>query len=154
MRAKSKELKEMQGTYEPSKETESLELTEWTGSRLPVSSPEWPPKIQALWNRRCKDLQRVGHLSEAYLVGLRRYCFAVSMAENAEKMMASEGMVVTEEGSQGNTYQIVSKWLTVLEKANKIIDSYNSKFGFTPADAAKIPAAKKEVKSSEENLLL
>jgi Phage terminase, small subunit len=155
MRPKSKETKEMQGTFEPSKESDSVELTEWDGARLPAANKEWPPKIQALWNRRCRDLQHAGYLAEAFLTDLRRYCFAVAMAERAEEeLMKNNGsFVVEEEGSQGNTYDVVSKWLTVWNDANRTIDKIGSKFGFSPLAASKIPAVKKDVKGNEENLL-
>jgi len=153
MRAKSKELKEMQGTYEPSKEKDGIMLSDFEGRRLPAASPEWPPKIQALWSRRVRDLQNNGYLAESFLVSLRRYCFAVMMAEEAEKKLIEGGFITTEQGSQGNSYEIVSKWLMVLEKANKTIETIGAKFGFTPIDASKIPVVKKDVKSGEENLL-
>ena len=152
MRAKSKELKQLQGTFEPSKEVESVEISEWNGKKLPAASTEWPPRIQALWNRRCSDLQKNGYLAEAFLVPLRRYCFAVMMAEEAERNLISGGFVVQEVGTQGQVYEVASKWITVLEKANKTIETISSKFGFSPIDAIKIPKVKK-VEGGDENLL-
>lgn len=144
MRAKSKETKEMQGTFEPSKEVESMELTEWDGQRLPAASSEWPPKIQALWNDRCRDLQKAGYLSKAFLTHLRRYCFAVMMAEEAENKLIDEGFVVMEVGSKGQPYKVTSRWVAVLSEANKTIDRIGAKFGFTPLDVQKIPVVEKK----------
>jgi phage terminase small subunit len=153
MRKKTQEIKEIQGTFEPSKELDTVELAEWDGSRLPVSDKKWPPRIQELWNSRCRDLQAAGYLAKAFLTDLRLYCFAVMMAEKAEEMLVLEGFVVEEEGSQGNKYNVVSKWLVVWNDANRTIDKIGSKFGFSPLAASKIPKVKKEVSSSDENLL-
>lgn len=152
MRKKTQENKEMQGTFEPSKELSTLNLPEWDGQRLPAAEKDWPPRIQELWNNRCRDLQQAGYLQNAFLVSLRRYCFAVMMADRAERQLISGGFIIEEEGTKGQTYHVVSPWLTVLEKANKTIDSIGSKFGFAPLDASKIPAVKKEVKDGEDLL--
>lgn len=143
MRVKTKEIKEMQGTFEPSKEIESIELTEWDGQRLPAASAEWPPKIQALWNDRCRDLQKAGYLAKAFLTPLRRYCFAVMMAEEAENKLIDEGFVTREVGTKGQEYEVTSKWVAVLSEANKTIDRVGAKFGFTPLDMQKIPVVEK-----------
>lgn len=151
MRQKTQETKEMQGTFEPSKEFESVELTEWDGQRLPAASSEWPPKIQALWNDRCRDLQQAGYLAKAFLTPLRRYCFAVMMAEEAENKLITDGFVTIEYGTKGQEYEVTSKWLQVLSEANKTIDRIGSKFGFSPLDVQKIPVVRKEV--NEQSLL-
>jgi phage terminase small subunit len=144
MRKKTQETKELQGTFEPSKEFENVELTEWDGLRLPAASPEWPPKIQALWNDRCRDLQQAGYLAKAFLTPLRRYCFAVMMAEEAENKLIDEGFVTIEYGTKGQQYEVTSKWVSVLSEANKTIDRIGARFGFTPLDIQKIPAVKKQ----------
>jgi phage terminase small subunit len=152
MRAKSKELKEMQGTYEPSKETESISIQPYSGVYMPKCPTGWPPRIQGLWNKRCKDLQVKGQLADEFLIGLKQYCFNVMMSDEAQKHLIEEGYVVPETGDKGQVYEVVSKWLTVLEKAQKAINIYEAKFGFSPLDASKIPAVKKDV-SNEESLL-
>lgn len=143
MRLKSKETKEMQGTFEPSKEVEPMELTEWDGLRLPAANSEWPPKIQALWNDRCRDLQKAGYLAKAFLTPLRRYCFAVMMAEEAENKLIEEGFVMREFDTKGNKKEKTSNWIYVLSEANKTIDKIGAKFGFTPLDIQKIPVVEK-----------
>lgn len=153
MRRKTQEIKEIQGTFEPSKEVEGVDLTEWDGARLPAADSNWPPRIQVLWNDRCRDLQKAGYLAKAFLTDLRRYCFAVMMAERAEDELSCGGFVFEEEGSQGNTYTVTSKWLTVWNDANKTIDKIGSKFGFSPLAASKIPKVKKDVSSDEESLI-
>lgn len=152
MRQLDKETKEIRGTYEPSKEIESLELSNYSKEYLPKAPSNWPPRIQKLWNMRCRDLKDAGYLTEAFLVGLRQYCFAVMMAEDAQNALMKDGYLTPETGTNGQTYEVPSKWLTVLEKAEKTIDRYEKKFGFTPYDLQKIPKAKK-IETTEENLL-
>ena len=156
MRKLDRETKQLQGTFEPSKEIEAVELTEWNVSRMPMADKNWPPRIQKLWNDRCKDLQAAGYLTSAFLVGLKQYCFAVMMAQEAQYKLMDDaddgGFVVKEIGTEGQVYYVPSKWLTVLEKAEKTIDRYEKKFGFTPYDSSKIPKVKK-IETSSENLL-
>lgn len=143
MRQISKEIKEIQGTYEPSREPE--EPVEFDKYEInPVAPKEWPPNIQKLWMDRCNDLKRSGYLVKAFMPHLKRYCFAVLQAEEAEKQLISNGFVNIEIGTKGQEYEVVSKWVTVLDNANKAIDRIGSKFGFTPLDVQKIPAVKKE----------
>lgn len=148
MRAKTKEEKEMQGTFEPSKEPlEAVELAEWDAERMPAAPDGWPPHIQKVWNDRCKDLKSTGYLIKAFIPLLRRYCFAILQAEKAESFLLNEGFVVIERGTEGQEYEVMSKWINVLDNANKTIERIGAKFGFSPLDVQKIPAvAKKEGK--------
>lgn len=152
MRPISKEQKEMRGTFEPSKEgIEPVELELYDGQRMPAAPEGWPPNIQKLWNDRCRDLFKAGYLAKAFLAPLRRYCFAVMQAEEAEEKLASEGYVVTKITMTGASNDVPSPWLAVLDQAVKTIDKFGAKFGFTPLDVQKIPVVRKEVK--EESLL-
>jgi len=145
MRPKTKEEKEMQGTFEPSKEApEPMYLSEWDGERLPASPGGWPTSIQSIWNDRCRDLKNTGYLTKAFLPLLRRYCFAILQAEKAESQLISEGFVTFERGSEGQEYEVVSKWVNVLDNANKTIERIGAKFGFSPLDVQKIPAVQKK----------
>lgn len=138
MRAISKEVKEKQGTYEPSKEGEdAVEYTQYEIN--PMAPREFPPHIQKLWSDRCQDLKNAGYLMKAFMAPLKSYCFAVMAADEAQKALIVDGFI----DSEGR----VSRWVSVLETANKAIVLYGSKFGFTPLDLQKIPAIKKEDKS-------
>lgn len=148
MRAKTQDDKELQGTFEPSKEgLESVELENWDGVRMPAASSEWPPNIQEIWNQRCKDLFKAGYLAKAFLPHLRRYCFALMQAEEAEEKLMLSGFVIMKVDVKGNTQEIVSPWLYVLDNANKMMDKIGAKFGFTPLDIQKIPIVKQKEKS-------
>jgi phage terminase small subunit len=136
MLKKTREEKEMQGTYEPSKEAADAveyELYE----RIPIAPRDWPPVAQKIWEDRCRDLKAAGYLAKAMIPGLRRYCFAVYMAEVAERMILENDF-----GEHGFIKQ--RAWLGVLESSNKAILQFGSKFGFTPLDVQKIPMVKKE----------
>lgn len=141
----------MQGTFEPSKEFDAVELDNWDGKRMPACPDGWPPSIQKIWNDRCHDLFKAGYLAKAFIPALRRYCFAILQAEEAEQMLLDEGFVTEEVGTQKQIYKVPSKWLAVLDNANKVIDRFGAKFGFTPLDVQKIPVVKKEVNT--ESLL-
>lgn len=157
MRPKTQEEKEMQGTFEPSKEIESVELDNWDGQRMPAAPDGWPPSIQKIWNDRCKDLFKAGYLAKAFLPHLKRYCFAILQADEAEERLSSEGFmaVVKIKDNFGKvttmTTEKPSPWLAVLDQANKTIDKVGSKFGFTPLDIQKIPVVKKA--QNDEGLL-
>jgi P27 family predicted phage terminase small subunit len=143
MRAKTKDEKEMQGTYEPSKEgPDAVELEKYQIN--PVAPREWPPSIQKIWSDRCQDLKNTGYLAKAFIPLLRRYCFAILQAEEAEKNLLEEGFTVTEYGTEGQAYTVMSKWINVLDNANKTIERIGAKFGFSPLDVQKIPALEKK----------
>lgn len=142
MRAKTKEEKEMQGTFEPSKE--GLEPVEYeTYERIPTAPAHWPVEAQKIWIDRCQDLKQSGYLVKAMMAPLKRYCFAVYQAEEAERKLIEEGFTSLEEGTKGQQYEVVSKWVMVLDNANKWIEKLGAKFGFTPLDIHKVPAVKK-----------
>ena len=131
----------MQGTYEPSKE--GIEAVEYdTYERVPVCPDGWPPSIQKLWTDRCNDLKKSGYLVKAFMAPLRRYCFAVMQAEEAEKQLIESGYIETVFTEKGE-YTKPSDWIKILDNANKTILSFGAKFGFSPLDIQKIPVIEK-----------
>jgi P27 family predicted phage terminase small subunit len=143
MRQISKDQKEIQGTFEASREGE--DPVEYSRYEINPSAPkEWPPNIQKIWVDRCNDLKLSGYLAKAFIPLLRRYCFAILQAEEAEKNLLSEGFVTIEKGTMGQQYEVVSKWVQVLDNANKTIERIGAKFGFSPLDVQKIPVIEKK----------
>jgi len=143
MRAIPKDQKEIQGTYEPSREGE--DVVEFERYHIsPVAPKNWPPTIQKIWSERCQDMKSTGYLAKAFITLLRRYCFAILQAELAEEKLLSEGFVTTETGTEGQTYEVISKWVMVLDNANKTIERIGAKLGFSPLDVQKIPAIQKK----------
>ena len=156
MRKKTKEEKEMQGTFEPSKEPETNDLVVSNYEIIPKAPKNWPPDAVRVWRHACLALKDAGYLAKVFIPGLRRYCFAVYQAQMAEKMLMADGgqgFMSTEYGSEGQSYEVINKWLTVLDSANRTIERMGAKFGFSPLDALKIPKIKK-VEVKEESLLM
>lgn len=137
MQKLSKEQKEIQGTYEPSKEAmQPVEYDEY--ERVPSAPSDWPPKAQKVFTDRCYDLKAAGYLKRAFIPELRRYCFAIYTAEVAERMILDDGE---------EAFVAKGKWFHILESANKIINQFGPKFGFNPQGSSKIPKVVKEVKA-------
>lgn len=151
MRQISKEQKEMQGTLEPSREVESMKLEEWDGQRMPAAPAGWDYPMQSFWNDRCKDLKNAGYLAKAVLEPVRRYCVAVKHARDAEASIMEDGYTIEQIGTKGQVYTVKNPMLDVLKDANKEIQYWTARFGFTPLDVQKIPASKKD--DAQMNLL-
>lgn len=151
MRELPKEEKELRGTYEPSKEgIEPIEYDSY--ERVPQPPEGWPPEAQTIFRDRCYDLKQAGYLMKVMMAPLRRYCFAIYQAQEAERHLLDEGFVTVEIGTKGQEYEVPSKWLMVLDNANKTIEKLGAKFGFSPLDVQKIPAVKKK-EATEMSLL-
>jgi P27 family predicted phage terminase small subunit len=142
MRAISQEVKEQQGTFEPSKEPlDPIQLQQY--ERNPASPEGWPPRIQKVWNDLCTDLKKAGYLARVFIPGLRVYCFALLQRDEAEHKLLEEGFVITKTTITSTT-DVPSPWLSVLDQANKTIERFGAKYGLTPLDVQKIPAVKRE----------
>jgi P27 family predicted phage terminase small subunit len=152
MRKLDKETKEIQGTLEASREVDPVEMPLWDGQRLPAANKIWPPHIQEEWNRLCRDLQSAGYLARSFLNPLKRYCFAIMLAEEAEMMLTSGDIVEEGEGSQKQTIYKVSEWMKVWKDANRTMLEFGREFGLTPLAASKIPKVVKD-KKDDESLL-
>lgn len=138
MRAKSKELKELQGTFEPSKE--GAEGVQWGAyDRIPQAPDYFPLKIQKMWIDRCKDMKKTGYLARAFMPLLESYCMYYMFRDDAIKHLLDEGLVVTEHGEHGS-YDVESKWWKILNDTTKKINEVGAKLGFSPLDMQKIPA--------------
>jgi P27 family predicted phage terminase small subunit len=150
MRPISKEIKEMQGTFEPSKEgLEPVQFNQY--ERNPSAPAGWPPHIQKHWSDLCTDLKKAGYLMRAFMPGLVSYCFAILQRDEAQEKLMSEGFVITKITTAG-TADVPSPWLTVLAQANKEIANFGAKYGLTPLDVQKIPAIEKK-QGTEMSLL-
>jgi len=146
MRQLPKEVKELQGTYEPSREGfDAVQYDQY--ERVPTPPDDYPPNVQKIWTERCYDLKNAGYLTKAFMPTLRAYCDWWSVYFQALAMIKNDGFIVSEQGSQGQTKNTLNPAFQVMDKAMKHIESINSKFGFTPLDVQKIPVIRK----AEEN---
>lgn len=151
MRELPREVKEMQGTYEPSKEGATpVQYDQY--ERVPTPPDDYPPQVQKIWTERCYDLKNSGYLVKAFMPTLRAYCDWWSVYFGAYELIKTQGFVIPEEGSQGQIKNVVNPAFQVMDKAMKHIESINSKYGFTPLDIQKIPVVRKAEESSESLL--
>jgi P27 family predicted phage terminase small subunit len=142
MRAIPQEVKEQQGTFEPSKEPlDPIQLQQY--ERNPAAPDGWPPRIQKTWNDLCTDLKKAGYLARVFIPGLRVYCFALLQRDEAEGKLLEDGFISTKL-TQSGSVDVPSPWLSVLDQANKTIERFGAKYGLTPLDVQKIPAVKKD----------
>jgi P27 family predicted phage terminase small subunit len=151
MRKLPQEVKEIQGTFEPSKEgfdPVSYEQYE----RIPNTPDKYPPDVQKIWLERCMDLKNAGYLARAFMPTLRAYCDWWMIYFQALESIKAQGFIIEEQGSQGQTKNQVNPAFQVMDKAMRHIESINSKFGFTPLDIQKIPVIKKAEDASESLL--
>jgi phage terminase small subunit len=146
MRPKTKEEKEMQGTFEPSKE--GLEPIEFESYERNPAAPEgWPLHIQKHWGEVCTALKKAGYLYRVFIPGLRIYCFALLQRDEAEGhllgMEPGDGFVIQKMTTAGMA-SVPSPWVAVLDQANKTIEKFGAKYGLTPLDVQKIPVIQKK----------
>jgi P27 family predicted phage terminase small subunit len=141
MRAKTKEEKEFQGTFEPSKEAlEPVQLTAY--ERVPTAPDYFSLEVQKLWMDTCTELKKTGYLMRVFIPQLESYCYAVQRRNEAIEMLNQQGLVITKMTTNASV-QAVNPYLDVLERANKEIVKFGEKYGLTPLDVQKIPAVKK-----------
>lgn len=143
MRPISKEQKEIQGTYEASREgEESVQYMKYAIN--PTAPDEWPAHIQKLWYDRCQDLKEAGYLMKAVIPLLRKYIFYILMADEAEKHLLDEGFIENKMTAEGIPYETISKWVSIHETGAKGMERIGARFGWSPLDVHKIPAVKKD----------
>jgi phage terminase small subunit len=128
MRPKTKEEKEMQGTFEPSKpqiEGVEFELLE----RNPSCPDNWPEEAKTIWRDVCSFLKSVNHLSKAYVPVIEEYSWAVYRCQVAKEKLISK---------PDDNF-----WEKVLNTNTKRMERLTVKLGFSPLDSMKVPSKKK-----------
>jgi phage terminase small subunit len=129
MRQLSKEEKEMQGTFEPSKEPViTVKFEEF--AKCPDVPGHWPIEAQAIWRDVWGLLKGAGHLSKGFVLNVRALCWAAYRRQLAEERLIA--------------LPLDTAWEKVLDTNTKTMERIGSKFGLTPADLYKVPAVKKD----------
>lgn len=129
MRPISKEIKEMQGTYEASKD--GFEPVSWQNYEKAPSAPDtWPIEAQVVWRDICAVLKTGGHLTRATVFTVRRLAWAFYRTLVAEERLLS---------LPGD-----KDWEKIMDTNTKTVERICSKYGFTPADLPKVPKLKQE----------
>ena len=132
MRPKSKELKELQGTYEPSKENQ-LESIVFSQVVKFFSPRDWPHDAKVIFQDLCQTVRDGGHLTKAVYIGIRSLAFAEFNRRLAEKELVEK--------------PTDSAWLKALDQHTKAVERGLAKFGLYPADLYRVPAKKAETKT-------
>jgi hypothetical protein len=128
MRPKTKEEKEMQGTFEPSKEDlppVSYEAFE----KVPNVPSDWPLDAQVIWRDIGNVLKAAGYMTKATVIPMRRLAWAVYRAQYAEQKLI--------------TFPENLTWEKIMDSNTKTTERLCAKFGLTPADLYRVPIVKK-----------
>jgi hypothetical protein len=129
MRQLPKETKEMQGTFEPSKEDLTAVSYE-VYDKVPNVPGEWPMEAQGIWNAIGNVLKSAGYMTKATVIPMRRLAWAVYRAQLAEKKLIDYPENLT--------------WEKILDSNTKTTERLCAKFGLTPADLYRVPVMQKK----------
>jgi hypothetical protein len=128
MRPKTQEEKEMQGTFEPSKEDLSP-ISHELYDKAPNVPKEWPLDAQVIWRDVCQVLKAAGYLNKGITLALRELCWFAYRRELAESKLLETPTDMF--------------WTKELHENSKGLERLLQKFGMTPADMYRVPAVKK-----------
>jgi hypothetical protein len=128
MRQIPQEIKEMQGTFEPSKEGLSVVSYE-SFEKVPNVPSEWPILAQVVWRDLGNILKAAGWMTKATVIPMRRLAWAYYRTLEAESKLI--------------TNPEDSKWDKIMETNTKTVERLCAKFGLTPADLYRVPVNKK-----------
>ena len=129
MRKLPTEVKEMQGTFEASREDlapVSYEVFE----KVPNVPSDWPLEAQTVWRDLGNVLKAAGYMTKATVVPMRRLAWAYYRTLEAEKKLIDQ----PEDG----------KWEKIMDMNTKTVERLCAKFGLTPADLYRVPAIEKK----------
>lgn len=132
MRQISKDIKEMQGTLEPSREKEP-EVVSFSQVEKFISPKEWPDDAKVIFQDFCGIVRDGGHLTKAVYEGLRDLAYAVYKRREAEQKLIENPTDM--------------KWLKAYDQHSKGVERKLAKFGLYPADLYRVPKTKPEAKT-------
>lgn len=140
---KTTKMKELQGTLEKSRVSEN-ELSTSKLESVPDLDSWYPIEVLELWNRLAKEFIKVGLLEVGDIEPLKAYCVACYMRELAFKKMVESDFVVEYTNKAGATNKVKNPWNSILNEATGVMNTLSGKFGFSPADRAKLEMPKDE----------
>lgn len=129
MRPITKEIKEMQGTLEPSKEIEP-ETVQFEQVQKFFPPDDWPEEAKIIFLDICKIVRSGGYLTRATYIGIRAFSFHEHLRRRSEEILKDD--------------PTDTKWGKVLDLNSKAVERWCAKFGLTPADLYRVPAVKKD----------
>lgn len=128
MRPLDKETKEMQGTFEPSREVVAVQFIDY--DRAPVAPEDWPEEAKSIWKDVWALLKSAGYMSKAFTMSVRALSWAAYRRQLAESRLLA---LPADTG-----------WEKILDTNTKTMERLCSKFGLNPTDLYKVPAVKKD----------
>lgn len=129
MRKLPTELKEAQGTFEPSKE-DLAPVSYEAFEKVPNVPSDWPLEAQTVWRDLGNVLKAAGYMTKATVLPMRRLAWAYYRTLLAEEKLIEE----PEDG----------KWEKIMDMNTKTVERLCAKFGLTPADLYRVPALEKK----------
>jgi len=132
MRQIPKEIKEAQGTLEPSREIEP-ETVSFSQVEKFISPKDWPDEAKIVFQDFCGVIRDGGHLTKAVYPGLRSLAYSEYKRREAEQKLIDNPTDM--------------KWLKAFDQHTKAVERGLAKFGLYPADLYRVPAKKIELKT-------
>lgn len=129
MRKLTKEQKEIQGTFEPSKEDLSPVSYE-SFEKVPNVPSAWPIDAQVIWRDLGNVLKVAGYMTKGTVFPMRRLAWAYYRTLEAEKVLIDD--------------PTNSTWEKIMDTNTKAVERLCTKFGLTPADLYRVPAIEKK----------
>lgn len=132
-------LKEIRGTLQPCRELANR-IKGSECKSLPLAPIEFndKPVAQRVWGITTTSLYNNGMLYEDDLITLQQYCYAAWICEEAQKMLAKQGIVGVATNKAGHKYQHKNIWFDAWRNAVEIMLKIGREFGFSPAARTKI----------------
>jgi len=138
MRAKTRKLKEMQGTFRPTQP--SLEGVEFEPmERSPAAPDGWPLDAQMIWREVCTWMKSVGYLCKAYVHVIEEYSWAMYRSQLAKRELLA---------APKDKF-----WSKEFEVNTKIAQGLMTRLGLTPSDSYKLPPRNTDQSDNEDSLL-
>ena len=109
--------------------------------------PKWlEPEAKKEWRRLSKQLEQIGVLTEVDQAAFASYCQAYARWKEAEEFMTQHGTIVK---TKSGYWQQVPQ-VSIAQQNLKIMQSFATEFGLTPACRARIVASGGAAESDDD----
>lgn len=139
---KPRELKAIQGTLRPDRETPDAMAPEKMEG-VPVPPVDLDEVGQTTWVATATQLHTLGILSGLDLAMLKEYCYQISIMERAKvELKSSLTTTITNKG--GGSYEVKSPYIAIYNEALTHANRLAQQYGLTPSSRQKISANPKK----------
>jgi hypothetical protein len=129
MRALPQETKEMQGTFEASRE--GFDPVSYDAfEKAPNVPTEWPIEAQTIWRDVWAVMKSGNYMSKGFVMMVRALCWAVYRRQIAEEKLLK--------------FPADKDWEKIMDTNTKTVERICTKFGFSPVDMYKVPVIKRD----------